>query len=987
MNRIRIGKKWWALCLPLLAMLSIASPLLTQSVAADCGSDSGQTLTAVLSDKSISNATVTATRENQTLGSAFPATVKLGWNGGQKDYSNNNISVDVTGNSSDFNSNDFRIDVVQNGKQIGSTGSYVGLDCNNSTNTKTIQVASAAQQATTAGLDGTITFTDPSDKKTVPYDSNTKVTITGPKSFSPTVNANGSFSIGSGLPAGSYTINADDAWVRPNSPSSTVGNSYSLNYKSTFTIAAADLGKVKHLGTVSSGTATAGTPPGAIAVSAPGTPTVSDTPTCESSGFSLNWLFCGLYDGLSSSSDWILTNLIEPELKTSPLCLSSTGAGCQKNDVTYKVWSNFRIYGDVFLVIASLVVVFGESLGGGLIDAYTVKKMVPRILAAAILINLSIYIVAFMLDLANIIGGGIGELITSPLTAAKAFNISPQGGVGAGELAAGGLVAGFLGAKALAGIFSGGTGGAGFSLILNVVLVPTFLIFLAILATIAVRKAIIISLVFVSPVAFALYTLPNTEKYFKRWWSLLLEMLTIYPIIVLLFAVSDVLSVTVEQPSADSATASAGVNYLLSFVFLIIPLFLIPFSFKIAGGILGRVHDLVDGGRKKAHALNEGRRERSKANFKAANVQARQNRSSALLNQASKGGAFRRKTVGRGLGMLARGYGGYNIEADASATRAQVGKEINDQIATGADAEVRGLSVNKAWAARQGAMTKSADGKYMQNDFVRQEVDADGNLGVKQYKSLGGAWINEGDVDAGHKRWGNNTFAQQASLAYEMRKASSEEQVKGIADNYGSVAQGWGMSDQQAGGAWIGAAFEHQNQHLEYKYTDWKTGNLSKPSDFVNEVYEKKGSYQMGQMGSHTIDQLKSAYNVASGLTADGSTDPAGRVDVDQQEKIRAISETFMNDYGAGGGAPEDKAAELDAARPDGGSRRQANTPGAAHVAERVRELAVLTGVHPESAKLAVPTGDGKSPSGQYTDPSHAPNPTGSDQNNRREQH
>ncbi len=34
-----------------------------------------------------------------------------------------------------------------------------------------------------------------------------------------------------------------------------------------------------------------------------------------------------------------------------------------------------------------------------LIDAYTVKKVLPRLLAAAILINLSIYIVALLVDL------------------------------------------------------------------------------------------------------------------------------------------------------------------------------------------------------------------------------------------------------------------------------------------------------------------------------------------------------------------------------------------------------------------------------------------------------------------------------------------------------------------------------------------------------------------------------------------------------------
>src|SRR5208282_1078506 len=99
------------------------------------------------------------------------------------------------------------------------------------------------------------------------------------------------------------------------------------------------------------------------------------------------------------------------------ICLDASGATCEggTNNIIFKAWSDFRVYGDVILIIALLVIVFSETIGGGLLDAYTVKKVLPRLLAAAILINLSIYIVALLVDITNVVGGSIGQVITAPL--------------------------------------------------------------------------------------------------------------------------------------------------------------------------------------------------------------------------------------------------------------------------------------------------------------------------------------------------------------------------------------------------------------------------------------------------------------------------------------------------------------------------------------------------------------------------------------------
>jgi hypothetical protein len=678
---------------------------------------------------------------------------------------------------------------------------------------------------------------------------------------------------------------------------------------------------------------------------------------CEGSG-ALSWALCAAINGLQDLVGGLYDNVIQPLLITKPLSTAD-------DNETYKAWKNFRVYGDIFLVIGILVIVFGESIGGGLIDAYTAKKVLPRLLIAAVLINLSFYIVAVLVDVMNIVGKGTMDLITAPfgLTGDFTLDLGIGGGVG---------LAGIL-TSAL--IFTAvGVSGQFLSWLFFIILLPMALVMLAILATVLIRHALIIFLVIISPFAFALYCLPNTEKYFRQWWDILFKTLLVFPIIAALFAMGKVSAHLLS--TLDGNVLTGGISDIIAVVALFVPLLLIPFAFRIAGGVMGRAFDAFEGMRARGHKFTEGTRQRIGTQAGKNRIQSRAKYYSKVQGQVDKaqgGGFIRRNTLGRGFKGLNAVVGGYNIEAAMSAARADTGKIMNDQINTGKDDEIRGLSVNKQWALGTGQILhnkKDADGKvikdakgdavwYNSDDSVASAAQREssqvriGADGGRKFKTLGGAYIGESDVDKGHARWGNDTFAQQTSLAYEMRKAQSEGQLANLSENYHNVAQGdggWGMNDEQAGGAWIGGAFEHQGIHLENKYTDWETGKLRDDGKgYVDELYEKKGSYNVAQMGSRSIERLKEAHQLA---VASG--------DVDTQEKIAAVAETFMHQMGTGAGASEEERAAAAAA---GTPLRMASTPGAAHVAERVHELAVLTGVF------------GTAPDGGYSDPGHAPTP------------
>jgi hypothetical protein len=335
----------------------------------------------------------------------------------------------------------------------------------------------------------------------------------------------------------------------------------------------------------------------------------NSAPTCESSSFPLAWITCAAINEMGSIESY-LENLVGDLMTTQTLVYNSKD--CQSNNSSsnaqsciYKVWNNFRVYGDVILIIALLVIVFAESIGGGLLDAYSIRKILPRLIIAAILINLSIYIVGVLMDITNILGKGIFNIIKSPFPT-SVWKIDPTG-------AAGGIVGVTLTALValvLYAIFKDFKNNKGKGILsaaiglLFLIGLPFLLAMLGIIATIIFRIAIIYFLVIISPLAFALYCLPNTEQYFRKWWKILIEALIVYPIVMIVFAMSGVTAVILSSIPLPGSVS--WLTQIFSMAAVLAPLFLIPFAFKIAGNTIGSVHDMVTKGRNGMHGMIRG---------------------------------------------------------------------------------------------------------------------------------------------------------------------------------------------------------------------------------------------------------------------------------------------------------------------------------------------------------------------------------------------
>ncbi len=641
---------------------------------------------------------------------------------------------------------------------------------------------------------------------------------------------------------------------------------------------------------------------------------------CETTANPLTWIMCPLI-ATANQAVVLLDKAISNEMTIDTdkfLGDNNSGNGF------FSAWSSFRFIALTLLVVIALIMIFSEALSIDAFDAYTIRKVLPRLIIAIIFVTLSWSVCKFAIEVSNDLGQGVGALITAPFSGIDAAKVDS----GTSTLAVAGFAVG-AGSLGLLGLLSFGL----------TALLAVFVAFFVLV----IRKMLILLLVILAPIAIVASVLPNTQRFWKMWWDFFLKALLAFPIIMAFIATGRVFSRVV------SSVPDAGLlEQFIAFAAYFLPYFMIPTAFKLAGGAVGAVSGMVNDRTKGLSAgigkfrQNSGARHRE---HQGRRVVANRAKWGSQLQDASSD-ANRSALSRMALKGASKGISGYNIQAQASARQASVAKEIKDQINTGRDEEIRGLTVNKLAAQRAGALTKDADG-HMSNDLMR----INGKSGAREYKTLGGAWVSEGAVDAGRGRWKNDVYAQQAALSYEMSKASKDEEVQGIADRYQTLATGaggWGMSDGQAAGSLKGAGFENQAKHLEFKHMKLD-GSMDNKS-FVDDLYENRASYAASQFNAHTIKRIGQAYDDSSKVDA-----TTGKVkDSETQGKATAVAENWVSRYGGGAGQPQLDAdgAVIGTTPPPGvapGTAQsvvQTNAPGSAHVAEEVRKLAEKTGVY-----------------------------------------
>ena len=254
----------------------------------------------------------------------------------------------------------------------------------------------------------------------------------------------------------------------------------------------------------------------------------------------IGWIVCPIVRG-STGVVVGLYNFMQANflnIKSDQL-FSNSGKGQE----AFKHWVTFRDIANIFFVIMIAIIIFSQVTGVG-ISNYGIKKMLPKIIIYAILVNISWYIVVIAIDISNIVGSTLFKWLSNDgnwnFSSDVQKETSPVEGILTGTAATGALIA--------AGVTAALVGGATILLfIASAALAVVMTVFI-----LMIREAAVIVLVVTSPLAFVAGLLPNTEGLFKKWIKLTKNMLMIYPICSLIVGgalfVSNLLYGVVDDP-------------------------------------------------------------------------------------------------------------------------------------------------------------------------------------------------------------------------------------------------------------------------------------------------------------------------------------------------------------------------------------------------------------------------------------------------------
>lgn len=294
---------------------------------------------------------------------------------------------------------------------------------------------------------------------------------------------------------------------------------------------------------------------------------VANRTSCAIDG--IGWIICPVINFLAGIADASFNFISDAFLRTDVTLLNTSGP-------TYAAWSVMRNLANIGFVIIFLLIIFSQLTSMG-VSNYGVKKMLPRLIIAAVLVNVSFIICQLAVDLSNILGysidgaiAGIGNSI--PITGGPV----DQSATGIPVLSE--LATGILAMTGAAVVLY-----ALLSVYIPVVLAAVIALVMILFLLIA-RQALIVILIVLAPLAFLAFLLPNTEKLFIQWRKMFTALLLLFPIIALVFGISKLASTILSTSfstdlGGDDATNSMW-GQIIGAAILILPLFVVPVLLK-----------------------------------------------------------------------------------------------------------------------------------------------------------------------------------------------------------------------------------------------------------------------------------------------------------------------------------------------------------------------------------------------------------------------
>lgn len=298
-------------------------------------------------------------------------------------------------------------------------------------------------------------------------------------------------------------------------------------------------------------------------------PNMFNVDSCYDAADSLGWILCPLIKGVASAADGIYTLMIEPFLNVK------TGSEGLKDG-----WSAVRNVANIGFAIMFAIVILSQLTGIGLSN-YNIKKILPKLIVVAVLVNLSYVLCLLAVDVSNILGVQLHKGLA---------DWGNAGGSGADGSPS-------VGWSALSTVITTLFGvGAGAALIYTapfwiipflLSLVSAAISILFFFAILAVRQVAVIVLIVLAPAAIVCYALPNTKSIFNKWKSAFTSVLLVFPICGALIGGGKFASaILVTDGSVNNENF---IFMLMAMLVQVIPFFMIPSLLKKSLAAIGNI--------------------------------------------------------------------------------------------------------------------------------------------------------------------------------------------------------------------------------------------------------------------------------------------------------------------------------------------------------------------------------------------------------------
>ena len=304
----------------------------------------------------------------------------------------------------------------------------------------------------------------------------------------------------------------------------------------------------------------------------------------------LGWLICPVMTFVANIND-AAYGAISGFLDIKPAILSSGD-----NSGAKQGWDFFRNIANAIFAVIFLWIIFSQISNVG-VSNYGIKKILPRLIIGALLVNLSYYLCQIFVDLSNILGHTLKDALES----------------GAGEIGTTSEAAGW--GSAIAATIVGVGGVAAFAAL--AIGIPTlaagFFAIMTVFIILVVRQAGIILLISMSPMAFAAWLLPNTEDLFKKWMKMFRGLLLVFPIISLLYGAGKLAGAVLASNATVDPNNPDETMQLVALAATTMPLIATPFvlqnslsSLGSIGAKIGKLSSAANGNLKNA-VMNKSR--------------------------------------------------------------------------------------------------------------------------------------------------------------------------------------------------------------------------------------------------------------------------------------------------------------------------------------------------------------------------------------------